>query len=141
MLNFSSLAADKPEPPEPPEPPFKTVAKGAFSGFQKAAEMVVTNQTQWGALWQEHSGQQEPKKAAPAIDFAKETVLFVALGQKNTGGHQIQIVDIIRRPGRTEVLVVRRKPAPGAMNLQALTAPFHIVRVPRIEGEVRFRTE
>ncbi|MFW6368879.1 MAG: protease complex subunit PrcB family protein, partial [Spirochaetota bacterium] len=29
-------------------------------------------------------------------------------------------------------------PSPGEMRTQALTSPFHLVRVPRMEREIRF---
>ena len=34
-----------------------------------------------------------------------------------------------------------RSPKPGGFQLQALSAPFHIVAVPKIEGEVKFTVE
>ncbi len=34
---------------------------------------------------------------------------------------------------------VERPPAPGQMAAQVMTAPSHIVTVPRFEGQVRFQ--
>jgi hypothetical protein len=34
---------------------------------------------------------------------------------------------------------VETRPAPGAVTAQVLTAPYHLVAVPRHDGEVRFQ--
>jgi hypothetical protein len=118
----------------------KTLGKGAFSGIQEAVQVVVTNQTQWAELWQKHTAQKTPKPPPPEVDFSKETILFVASGKKTTGGYSVEISDVRRAEGKTEVVVTSKEPKPGGFNIQALTAPFHIVAVPRIEGEVKFKT-
>lgn len=123
------------------QPAIKVIAKGAFSGIQEAKQIVITNQTQWAEVWQKHNLRNEPKRPAPEIDFKKQTVLFVTLGQKRTGGYSIDIVDVSPKDGKTEVLLRTGAPKPGSMSLQALTAPFAIVAVPKIEGEVAFKTE
>jgi hypothetical protein len=123
------------------EPQMRTIAKGAFSGMQEPAELVITNKTQWAEIWKRHSAQGEPKKEAPDVDFTKETVLFVSAGRKSTGGYGVEISGFQTKSGKTEVMIIEKKPRPGGLNIQALTAPFHIVAVPAISGEVKFRRE
>ncbi len=118
---------------------FRTIGKGAFSAIQEPLQVIVTNQTQWAELWQKHSAQKLPPPPLPEIDFSKETVIFVGLGRKNTGGYAIQVTAIKCGEGKTEVVVATREPKPGGLNLQSLTAPFHIVAAPRIEGAVAFK--
>lgn len=117
------------------------MAKGNFSGIQEPAQMVVTNATQWAEIWAKHSAQKRPAEPVPEIDFEKETVLFVALGQKRTGGYAVEIAEVKRMEGKVEVLVKTRKPKPGGFQLQALTAPFHAVAVPKISGAVKFNLQ
>jgi hypothetical protein len=119
----------------------RTISKGAFSGVQKELQILITNQTQWAELWTKHSAQVKPAKPAPDINFDKESVLFVCLGQKRSGGHSVEIVAVRPLPDRTEITVKTRAPKPGGMQLQALTAPFHIAAVPRISGPVKFRVD
>jgi len=129
------------EAADPAQPEIKTIAKGAFSGIQKAAQIVVTNQTQWAELWREHTIGKEPRPAAPEIDFAKETVIFAALGRKTSGGHSIEVTALRPAAGKTEIILRIRQPKPGGMNLQALTAPYHLARVPKITNEFAFKIE
>lgn len=117
----------------------KTIARGAFSGIQEPKQVVVTNQAQWDELWEKHMARNDPKKPAPEVDFSKQTVLFVSAGQKRTGGYSVEISDVRQVDDKTEVTVTTKEPKAGGFNIQALTAPFHIVAVPKINGEVRFR--
>lgn len=119
----------------------RTIAKGNFSGVQTSLQLVVTNATQWSELWGKHAVQKNPSEKAPEVDFDKETVIFVALGQQRTGGHAIEIADVKRGDAQVEVLVRTRKPKPGGIQLQAISAPFHAVAVPKISGEVKFKIE
>jgi hypothetical protein len=120
----------------------KVLGRGAFSGIQEAKQLVITNQIQWAEIWQKHSVQnKEPKKPAPEVDFSKQSVLFVALGQKRTGGYSVGITDVQKKDGKTEVIVQTTSPKPGGFQIQALTAPFVAVAVPRIEGPVEFKIE
>ena len=119
----------------------RTIAQGNFSGIQEAAQLVVTNTAQWTEIWAKHSAQRTTKEEPPAIDFEKESVLFVALGRKSSGGYKIEIFDMRQSDSKLEVLVKVRTPRPGGLSLQALTAPFHAVAVPKIKVPVQFRTE
>jgi hypothetical protein len=119
---------------------FQTVAKGNRSGIDEAAQIVVHNQTDWASLWQRYASADTQHPPAPAIDFGKELVAAVFLGQKPTSGYAIEIVSIERNDGELTVTFRETNPQPGGITTQAFTQPFHIVRV-GVEGTpaVRFR--
>jgi hypothetical protein len=67
-------------------------------------------------------------------------VVAVFLGEKPTGGYAIEITRAAKTDRGIEVGYTEQTPAPGAMTIQALTQPFHIVRIPKSDGdEVTFR--
>ncbi|MBI3418388.1 MAG: protease complex subunit PrcB family protein [Verrucomicrobia bacterium] len=111
----------------------RTIAKGGVNGITEARQVVVTNAVEWAKLWMAHRGRARDEAKSPAIDFAKEMVVFVAMGQQRTGGYSVEIVKV--EPGETslKIFVKRKSPPKGAMVTQALTSPFHIVAVPRSE--------
>ena len=119
----------------------RTLSQGNFSGIQTPSEIVVTNTAQWAEVWTKHSAQRTPKENPPAVDFEKETVLFVALGSKPTGGHKVEIAEVLKVADKTEALVKIRAPQPGGFSIQALTAPYHVVAIPKVKGPVTFRKE
>lgn len=118
----------------------RTIVKATFSGIQEESKLVITNKAGWEALWKKHVAKAEPKEPAPAVDFAKESVIVVAQGQKRSGGYSTEIVNLDEAGKKTIVSYKNKSPKPGAITLQALTAPIHIVAVPKIAGEVQFKS-
>ena len=137
VLMCACVSANEPSQPSKIRP----IAKGGFSGFQEPAQIVVTNSTQWAELWRKHSAKQIPAKPAPEVNFDKESVLFVSLGQKRSGGYSVEITGLEQTAGKAKVLVKTQAPKPGGMQLQAITSPFHIVAVPRLTGPVSFNVQ
>ena len=114
---------------------FVTVASGGSSAIADAHQAVVRADTEWQALWKRHGA----REAAPAIDFSREMIAAVFLGTRPTGGYRVEITALRREADVLVIDILERRPPPGALVTQALTAPFHIVRLPRHEGPVRFR--
>ena len=119
---------------------FQTVAKGFRSGVIEATQIVVRTQAEWNTLWQKHSSIEPKPSQAPVIDFSKELVIGVFLGQKPTGGYDVEIVSVEPNDGTLMVSFREKSPQPGAILTQAFTQPFHIVRI-GINGtaSIRFR--
>jgi hypothetical protein len=116
----------------------KTIGKGAFGAIDQPLQVVVTNKTQWAELWAKHTANKLPKPEPPDIDFNKKSVVFVSAGRKTTGGYTVEITEVRRSNEKTEIVVTAKGPKEGALTIQALTAPFHVVEVARIEGRFTF---
>jgi hypothetical protein len=113
-----------------------TVAQGSRSALTEARETVARTASEWQTLWKQHGGT-EP---AAAVDFGKEMVAAVFLGTRATGGYSVEILST-RRDGEALVIdYAERAPGRDSIVTQALTSPFHIVRLPRHAGAVRFRS-
>jgi len=70
---------------------------------------------------------------SPPIDFAREGVLAVYMGQRPTAGYGLALHDpTVAIAGGVGTVVVRfEEPAPGAMVAQVLTSPCLLLRLPR----------
>ena len=108
---------------------FQTVARGFRSGIREPLQAVIRNETEWRALWQKHVSIQADPPPLPTIDFTKDIVAAVFLGEKPTGGYAIEIVGAERNDGTLTVSFNEKRPQPGGMTIQSFTQPFHIVRV------------
>jgi hypothetical protein len=116
-------------------PPVTTVGQGAYSGINDASELVVRSPTEWDALWKAHAG----LKPIPAVDFSQELIAAVFLGTRPSGGFGVEILGTRREAAALVIEYRERAPAAGDIVTQALTSPFHIVKVPRFDGPIRFR--
>lgn len=112
-----------------------TVAQGEYSGVEEPQQVVVRTSEEWRKLWREHAGDE----AAPEVDFTREMVAAVFAGTRPTGGYSVEIVSATRGGDTVTFEYREQRPSPDALLTQALTSPFHIVRVARHEGPVTFR--
>jgi protease stability complex PrcB-like protein len=118
-----------------PGPSMATVGEGSSSGIDEPNTVIVRSVPEWGALWKSHAGLQP----APAVDFSTNLVAAVFLGMRPTAGYRVEIVGIRRENDALIVEYVERRPAADAIVSQVLTSPFHIVKLPRFNGPIRFR--
>jgi hypothetical protein len=112
-----------------------TVSEGSRSAIAEPREATARTAAEWQALWKQH-GASEP---APAVDFTKEMVAAVFLGTRPTGGYAVEIRAARREGAALVIEYVEHAPGRDAIVTQALTSPFHIVRLPKYDGMVRFR--
>ena len=119
---------------------FQTVGKGFRSGIQAPLQIAARSQSEWTALWRQHASLDSSSQQPPAIDFEKEIVIGLFLGDKPTGGYDVQISRVERNNDALTIYYQEKSPLPGAMVTQALTQPFHIVRIiGEVNSDVIFR--
>ncbi len=111
--------------------------KGANSAQNARQRVVVKDQKAWEKTWSGMKGSIQPKPEAPKIDFNKNMVIAVFMGRKNTGGYSVKIVSIVEKE-KLIVTVKENSPPADAMVTMALTAPYHVVVVPKTAKAVEF---
>jgi hypothetical protein len=115
--------------------PMTTIARGGVSGVMQPRQVVVRAADDWDTLWRQHAGADAP---VPAVDFDREMVVGVFLGARNTGGYAVEITGVEEAAGKVVVHYTETTPGRDMMLAQVITSPFHLVKVPRSDGEVSF---
>jgi hypothetical protein len=120
--------------------PFETIKSEQYApGIVEKTEAVVKDEADFSSLWEEVTRTLYPPPELPAIDFSREMVLFVSLGEKSTGGYTVAITEIIDRGDHWEVVVVTTEPGPDDFVTQGFTQPYHLVTVEKTDVPLRFR--
>jgi hypothetical protein len=120
--------------------PIDTVEKGHRSGVRESLQLVIRNQDEWNAFWKRHSAIEKNPPPAPSIDFNREMVVGIFLGEKSTGGYEVEIFRAERSDSSLYCYYREERPAPGAVVTHALTQPFHLVRVAKYDNpQIVFR--
>lgn len=112
-----------------------TLARGDASGIVDPHRTVVRDPQTWRALWSAHAG---PAADAPAVDFATSMVLAAFAGERPTPGYSVEIVEPRKIGASLVVTVNEAQPPRGLIAAQMIVTPFHIVTLPRTDGDVRF---
>ena len=116
-------------------PPLRTVGKGPVSAIEQPRQVTVRSAAEWGALWKEN-GANAP---LPAVDFSREMVVGVFLGRRPTAGYGVETVRTIGNSSALVVEYVETAPSRDSITAQILTAPYHLVAIPRHDGAVTFK--
>ncbi len=116
----------------PQELVWDVVAQGSQAiGFSSASYQLVSSQDQLISLWQRAYGSQLTVPAVPTLDYRRETVVALFVGTKPSGGYGIEVRAVREEEGDLYLDVALTEPAAGAINTQAITSPWLIVRVQR----------
>ena len=118
--------------------PIRSLAKGALSGIKEAKQEVIRDAAAWERFRKQHSISEQSAERIPPVDFSKEMIVAATMGTKRTGGYTIEIVRVEPTEKSLKIFVKRTSPPPGALTIQALTAPFHFVAVPKSDLKPEF---
>ena len=108
------------------------------SGYEAPENLVIKDRAAFEEVWRKIHYSVFPKPALPQVDFEREMIIAVFMGQCATGGHSIDIVDVVEYADRVEVQFTRREPSPGGRTAMVVTRPFCLVKVARIDKDVTF---
>ncbi len=128
---FVSLAtAEDQKPPKMPQ------WHGQREGDAELSTKVFKTQASWAAVWK---GQGKPMPQE--LNEAHEMAVFIAIGERPTGGFKPQIVSAKESEGKYVVVYAEGKPSPDSIVTQALTYPWVIAIVPKSELKLETRLQ
>lgn len=109
------------------------------SGLRAPQRSVVRDEgawrEAWAAIWSNHS----PTPPLPAVDFTREMIIVVALGERRSGGYSILIDSAAVSDGGLVIWVHTISPGPRCVTTGALTQPVDAARLPQLPGRAEFR--
>jgi len=102
--------------------------EGQHSGVKQTRAVAVQDAVKWAEVWREH----DASKPAPSVDFTKESVVAVFLGQTETAGVKVSVV-VQQDPLDAGRLNVFYRPVASTKDFAAQVEcqPFAMVKVPR----------
>jgi len=114
---------------------FRLIDRGVL-GKAANADMETADRTpimeiaetgeRYDSLWRMHI----KDTVAPSVDFEKESVVFLIMGPRPTGGYAVTPESVTRSGSELFVKTRINEPAKGMMTTQAFTAPYAVIAVP-----------
>ena len=124
--------------------PFETIEKSATLSslvpYKNRRYFVINDQEAWSAVWNNaKSGSTCGVLIPPEIDFTKETVLAVFMGQKGPD-YSIEIKNVIESENKTYVQVeeIGENYSPGKVSLPVVAIPYHFVKTQKLTKPLEF---
>jgi hypothetical protein len=119
--------------------PFRVVAHETFlSQYRTPAMEVITTDARWQQVWRE-AHPFDLATPAPAIDFAQDSIIFVARGAQPSGCYDVDITSVRRAGGRLEVAVDLIGPALCPCPA-TITYPLEAIAIPATHAAALFHT-
>ncbi|MEA5445163.1 protease complex subunit PrcB family protein [Gammaproteobacteria bacterium AB-CW1] len=110
------------------------LARGTQSRVSSESMTVIRDAEAFEGIWRQAGQRGEP----PAVDFEQFMVIAAFMGERRTGGYTVRVRSAERNEEGLKVRVRMEAPGRNCMVTQAFTQPFHLVRLPRVEGAVDF---
>ena len=103
---------------------YTVLSESDYQGKETKSFEVIKDTQSLQKLYQAVNDEQVPK-----VDFSKERIVALFLGQKNSGGFSIKVTDVSENAGKIYVSVQETVPKSGEMATMAITNPYTIVKI------------
>jgi hypothetical protein len=123
--------------PEPALEPI-TLATVTYSGIVDQLALVIRDATEWHERWADIVSGQQPKPDPPAVDFNRDMVLLIALGERPSGGYIVEIAEVVLRDGTLLVMSLEQIPERRCAVTRGITSPFVAATLPRTDAPIVF---
>lgn len=114
--------------------PFRELDNEPRTILTSKMQVVIKDAMNWEQLWKAH----RPGDAAPAVDFGKQMVVAVFIGDRSNGCYGARIDGIFRAAGKLNVNVVEQLAKRGNICPQAFVQPYAMVVLDRSDEPVEF---
>ena len=112
--------------------------RNAKSELPSSVRLAVMDTADWTAIWKRIVGSATPAPP-PNVDFSREMLLVVGMGQAPCMGYQINIDTVFRDEDKRVYAVVRERHHGSRCGcLNEVVSPVDVVRVPRTLRPVTF---
>ncbi|NQY29574.1 MAG: protease complex subunit PrcB family protein [Flavobacteriaceae bacterium] len=117
---------------------FEVLVEDQIGGFVKEEIRIIKNRESLLEVYGYVNRIRKPGFSIPKVDFSKETIIAVFMGEKTTGGFSVTIENVKEENKKLIVKIKETKPGPKDMVTMAITQPFCFVKINNVGKEFVF---
>ena len=110
---------------------YEVVFKSQIGGKKEKSSQVIKNYEEFNALITDLNIGEESFGKLLAIDLEKHDLVACFLGEKNTGGYDIEIADVLFTDTTAQIILKEITPEKKELVTDAFTSPYLFVLVPK----------
>lgn len=110
---------------------YEVVYKSQIGGKKEKSNLIIKNYEDFNALISQLNIGEEEFEKLLSIDLEKHDLLVCFLGEKNTGGYDIDIEKVNFLATTSEVIIKETVPEKNAMVTMSFTSPYIFVTLPK----------
>jgi hypothetical protein len=116
----------------------ESISSGVFSGVSTAQKVVVKDKAAWAKLWSDTHKNSTVAPALPDVDFDNKMVIGVYQGEHPNGCNYTRITKVAVTGDKLVVNHSDHDDLKAMLCIQAISSPYHLVSVDRVEAAVEF---
>jgi hypothetical protein len=110
---------------------FEVVFKSQIGGKKEKSNLIIKNYEEFNALITDLNVEEESFGKLLAIDLEKHDLVACFLGEKTTGGYDIDVADVIFTETTAQIILKDFGPEKNQLVTDAFTSPYLFVLVPK----------
>ena len=116
---------------------FEKIGSHSYGGFQEEIYYVITDIQLLKKIYTQINLARKPGLQLPTIDFDKECVVALFMGQKKSGGFAVEMDSIINKKNNSFEIIIKEI-SPIDMASMAITKPFIIYKLNIPNPKIKF---
>lgn len=121
--------------------PMEIILDGTYSAIEDKREVLLNNNDDYQKLMTEIYKNLDQMPRIPVVDFNKNSVVAVFIGNRSNGGYMVVIDSISEGSKNLTVNITETTPGKNCMVTDAITRPFSLVKIPKTELKPVFKTK
>ena len=119
---------------------FTTISKGEQSAVTESESVVISDVGTWEDTWDTLKAHLVNPPAAPDVDFDQYVLLAHFMGQKPSSGYDVEFTEVLEGD-KISAIAKEISPGSGCIVLHVITAPYHVIQIPKTDKEVQFTVQ
>ncbi len=101
---------------------------------------MIRSKDEWKNFWAEHATEHKKIRPLPKVEWDKEFVVCVTIGERKSGLYSVEIIDVESDPVTKKLIVSYQEiqPPRESFRLEIDARPYHFVAVPDTDFEIVF---
>lgn len=121
--------------------PMEIILDGTYSAVEDKREILLNNNEDFQKLMADVYKNLDQMPRIPVVDFNKNSVVAVFIGNRSNGGFMVAIDSITEGSKNLTVNITETTPGKNCMVTDAITRPFTLVKIPKTESKLVFKTK
>jgi PrcB C-terminal len=118
--------------------PFQILLQDTYGGYTDSKFMVIEEDESLTEVFNLLNKSRSPKLIISVINFEKEMVIALFLGEKNSGGYAITVEQVLNKNNKVSIFYKETSPKLGDMVTSVMTQPYSIIKIPKTIKEIVF---
>lgn len=116
------------------------IDRGQYGDIVEGTRTVLRDEDEYAAFWKRLHADQKSVPARPSVDFNKQVVIAIVLGQRPSGGYSVKIDEVLAntKGKKLQVRYTETTPGEGCAVTTVLTSPYILATVETQEGDFTF---